>query len=68
MSARLRTAHPYRDLDVVDARAPRFNQATVGIVSLVAVGLHRTARGRDQQHVVRRAWGDASSHADLSAA
>jgi hypothetical protein len=32
-----RTAHPYRDLDVIDARAPRFNQATVGIVSLVAV-------------------------------
>ena len=37
MSARLRTAHPYRDLDVIDARAPRFNQATVGVVSLVAV-------------------------------
>ena len=32
-----RTAHPYRDIDVIDARAPRFNQATVGIVSLVAV-------------------------------
>ncbi|MCV0402894.1 MAG: DUF4395 family protein [Chloroflexi bacterium] len=32
-----RTAHPYRDTDVIDARAPRFNQATVGIVSLVAV-------------------------------
>ena len=37
MSARLRTAHPYRDLDVIDARAPRFNQATVGVISLVAV-------------------------------
>jgi len=37
MSVRLRTAHPYRDLDVIDARAPRFNQATVGVVSLVAV-------------------------------
>jgi hypothetical protein len=36
MSTRLRTAHPYRDLDVIDARAPRFNQATVGVVSLVA--------------------------------
>jgi hypothetical protein len=35
--SRPRTAHPYRDLDVIDARAPRFNQATVGIVSLVAV-------------------------------
>jgi hypothetical protein len=32
-----RTADPYRDLDVIDARAPRFNQATVGILSLVAV-------------------------------
>jgi hypothetical protein len=32
-----RTAHPYRDTDVIDARAPRFNQATVGVVSLVAV-------------------------------
>lgn len=37
MSARPRTAHPYRDLDVIDARAPRFNQATVGVVSLAAV-------------------------------
>ncbi len=37
MSAQPRTAHPYRDLDVIDARAPRFNQATVGVVSLVAV-------------------------------
>jgi hypothetical protein len=37
MSARYTTAHPYRDLDVIDARAPRFNQATVGVVSLVAV-------------------------------
>ena len=32
-----RTAHPYRDLDVIDARAPRFNQAVVGVGSLVAV-------------------------------
>ncbi len=32
-----RSAHPYRDLDVIDARAPRFNQATVGVVSLVSV-------------------------------
>jgi thiol-disulfide isomerase/thioredoxin len=32
-----RSAHPYRDIDVIDARAPRFNQATVGVVSLVAV-------------------------------
>jgi hypothetical protein len=34
---RPRTAHPYRDLDVIDARAPRFNQATIGALSLVAV-------------------------------
>ena len=30
-------AHPYRDTDVIDSRAPRFNQATVGILALVAV-------------------------------
>ena len=33
----LRAADPYRDLDVIDSRAPRFNQATVGLVSLLAV-------------------------------
>jgi hypothetical protein len=32
-----RTADPYRDTDVIDARAPRFNQAFVGFLSLVAV-------------------------------
>ena len=32
-----RTAHPYRDTDVIDARAPRFNQVTVGVISLLAV-------------------------------
>jgi hypothetical protein len=32
-----RTADPYRDIDVIDSRAPRFNQATVGAVSLLAV-------------------------------
>jgi hypothetical protein len=37
MSARPRTADPYRDIDVIDARGPRFNQATVGVVSLIAV-------------------------------
>src|SRR6202521_1457548 len=31
------TADPYRDLAVIDARAPRFNQATVGVIALVAV-------------------------------
>src|SRR5215218_687049 len=33
---RSRAADPYRDLDVVDARAPRFNQATIGILALAA--------------------------------
>ena len=32
-----RAAHPYRDTDVIDSRAPRFNQAVVGLVSLLAV-------------------------------
>src|SRR5919197_774460 len=32
-----RIADPYRDLDVIDARAPRFNQAVIGSLSLVAV-------------------------------
>jgi hypothetical protein len=31
-----RRAHPYRDLDVIDARAPRFNQAAIGSLALVA--------------------------------
>lgn len=34
---RVPTADPYRDLDVIDARAPRFNQATIGTLSLIAV-------------------------------
>jgi hypothetical protein len=29
-----RTADPYRDLDVIDARAPRTNQAVVGVLAL----------------------------------
>lgn len=33
----VRTAHPYDDTDVIDARAPRFNQTVVGTVSLIAV-------------------------------
>jgi hypothetical protein len=32
-----RTAHPYRDTDVIDARAPRTNQAIVGTLSALAV-------------------------------
>jgi Domain of unknown function (DUF4395) len=34
---RPRSADPYADTAVIDARAPRFNQATVGIVSVVAL-------------------------------
>jgi uncharacterized protein DUF4395 len=30
-------AHPYRDLDVIDSRAPRTNQAVIGTLALVAV-------------------------------
>jgi hypothetical protein len=36
-SPAVRTADPYRDTDVIDARAPRFNQATIGVLSLLAV-------------------------------
>ncbi|MFZ1880355.1 MAG: DUF4395 family protein [Gaiellaceae bacterium] len=32
-----RRADPYRDTDVIDSRAPRTNQAVVGIVALLAV-------------------------------
>ena len=32
-----RLADPYRDLDVIDSRAPRFNQAVVGTARAVAV-------------------------------
>jgi hypothetical protein len=32
-----RAADPYRATAVIDSRAPRFNQATVGIVSLLAL-------------------------------
>ena len=32
-----RAADPYRDLRVIDSRAPRFNQAVVGVLSAVAV-------------------------------
>lgn len=37
MSRHTRSADPFRDLDVIDARAPRFNQAVIGTGSLVAV-------------------------------
>jgi hypothetical protein len=32
-----RAADPYRDTSVIDARAPRFNQAVIGLGSLVAI-------------------------------
>jgi Domain of unknown function (DUF4395) len=32
-----RLADPYRDLDVIDSRAPRFTQATIGLLAVVAV-------------------------------
>jgi hypothetical protein len=32
-----RLADPYRDLDIVDARAPRFNQVVIGTLALAAV-------------------------------
>ncbi len=36
-AAAVRTAHPYRDLDVIDRRAPRTNQAVIGTLALVAL-------------------------------
>jgi Domain of unknown function (DUF4395) len=33
----IRAADPYRDLTVIDSRAPRFNQAFVGIVTVIAL-------------------------------
>jgi hypothetical protein len=32
-----RLADPYRDVEVIDSRAPRFNQATIGTLSALAV-------------------------------
>jgi uncharacterized protein DUF4395 len=32
-----RLADPYRELEVIDSRAPRFNQATIGALSALAV-------------------------------
>src|SRR5262245_61144068 len=37
----MRVADPYRDLDVIDSRAPRFNQATIGLLSVLALGAGR---------------------------
>ena len=35
MTARI--ADPYRDLTMIDSRAPRFNQAVIGLLSLLAI-------------------------------
>lgn len=32
-----RRADPYRDLDLIDSRAPRFNQVVIGLLALAAV-------------------------------
>jgi hypothetical protein len=37
MSVKERAADPYRDLDVIDSRGPRFNQATIGLLAALAV-------------------------------
>ena len=37
MKPALRSADPYRDTAVIDSRAPRFNQAVIGTLALVAV-------------------------------
>jgi hypothetical protein len=33
----VRTVDPYRDLDVIDSRAPRFNQTVIGILAVLAI-------------------------------
>jgi len=37
MTARSRSADPWRDTDVIDQRAPRFNQGVTGVVALLGV-------------------------------
>lgn len=37
MKRQPRTADPYRDLDVIDSRAPRFTQAVIGSLAALAV-------------------------------
>jgi drug/metabolite transporter (DMT)-like permease len=36
-AVRVRLADPYRDTTVIDSRAPRFNQAVIGVVSALAL-------------------------------
>lgn len=33
----IRLADPYRDLTVIDSRAPRFNQAVIGVLAVAAI-------------------------------
>ena len=40
-----RLADPYRDLDVIDSRAPRLNQTVVGVGSAVAVSVAPSSTG-----------------------
>lgn len=37
MTAKPRTVDPYRDLTVIDSRAPRFNQTVIGLGAVLAV-------------------------------
>ena len=39
VSVKERVADPYRDLDVIDSRGPRFNQAVIGLLAALAVVL-----------------------------
>jgi len=52
-------ADPYRDTNVIDSHAPRFNQATIGVLSLVAVvtGWHWLVAVLALQLVVGLAFG-----------
>jgi hypothetical protein len=47
-----RLADPYRDLDVIDSRAPRFNQATIGFLSTLALA----TGGGGCSECLRRNW------------
>jgi hypothetical protein len=37
LSGMKRLADPYRDLEVIDSRAPRFNQSTIGVLAVLAL-------------------------------
>ena len=42
------TADPYADTDVIDARAPRFLQATVGVGAVTALVTAHSANAQSQ--------------------